>query len=168
MTSLLKDPGAVEVRKTGDSYTWFEARMIDVDLRQLTVKVSFAAENWQPRVVPASLVRKPGSSTASFDPKVGDLADVRIAGSWDSPPGWSRGRVRSIKGDFFFMTFEDASSGARDLIVEKDALRPVCNQPSLDLSKLERALVPIEAQLRHWAGSEDALQSSLRSRSVLA
>jgi len=168
--SIPKDAACVEVRSNAESQIWYEARLMDVDPKTKTVKVSFAVESWEPRVLPAHMVRKPDLSTQSaFEPKVGDAAEVRISGSWDSPPGWSRGKVRSIKGEFYFMSFEASAAGARDLIVERDALRPVNPHQSLDLGKLERALVLIEPQLRHWADSQDAVQvySQIQERSGL-
>lgn len=150
------DVSQVEVRKTADSSTWFEGKITDIDVKHQIVQVSFAV--WEPRSVPAHLVRKVVSPavTDSFDPQVGELVEVRMVASADSPAGWTRGRVKSIKGEFFFMAFESSSSGLRDMIVEKDSLRTVSTQPTLDLSRVDRCAVPIDTLLQGWINTEDA------------
>ena len=165
----LTENSFVEVRTSTDSFTWYEGQIIDVDVKSQMVKVSFSV--WEPRTVQAHLVRKAVPTVLTdFEPRVGELVEVKMAESADCPAGWTRGRVKSIKGDFFFMTFDSTStSGLRDMIVEKDSLRPVCTQPTLDLSRVDRCAVPIDSQLHAWLQSDDAASvfGNIKDRSGL-
>jgi hypothetical protein len=158
--STIQDSTFVEVKKNSESTTWYDAHILDINIKGGYVTVSFDAGGWEDRDVPSALVRKrPVLSSpivSTFDPQVNDPIEVRIVAGNESPAGWALGRVKAIKATFYFIGFEGTT---RDLIVEKDSIRPVFNNKDLliDLSKCVRSTVPVDHELFEWTESEDAI-----------
>jgi len=147
----------VEVRKSAESATWYIASVVDVakDL----VRVSFEKDVWPVKEVPINLVRMapPASDNENFSPKVDDKVEVHVPATESSPPGWSQGRVKTIKSkDFYFVTFESAHRAMQDTIVERESLRRPSSSPALDPSTLTRKLIPVERGLHGWISSDDS------------
>jgi hypothetical protein len=156
----LQDSTFVEVKKNSESTTWYDAHILDINIKGGYVTVSFDAGGWEDRDVPSSLVRKRPILTSpvvsNFDPQVNDPIEVRIVAGTESPAGWALGRVKAIKATFYFIGFEGTT---RDLIVEKDSIRPVfsCKDLAIDLTKCLRATVPVDKELFDWTESDDAI-----------
>lgn len=144
---------AVEVRKNPKSTTWYNATL--KDLKGDSVVVSFEDEIWPSRDVPSSSVRMcpKVQSDDSFAPGPDEAVEVLTASSESSPSGWAEGRVRTIKNDFYFISF---SGHGQDMIVEKSALRRVSNEMPLDVSNLARRIVEVVPELQAWIRTQDS------------
>jgi len=145
----------VEVRKTPESNTWYNASIVDINGDNIVV--AFEDDIWPRREVEASLVRRCAPpSVEPFSPPVGAVVEVAIVATESNPAGWSLGRVKQIKSWFYFVTFEGPKSG-QDLIVEQDGLRQVNTCAPIDPSQLTRKLVAVDRGLHSWVKSRDSL-----------
>lgn len=146
----------VEVRKNPKSTTWYNAIILDISGEN--IKVGFEDQIWASREVPAFSVRRCPQDSADdgFDPQVDEVVEVSVAASESNPSGWSLGKVKTIKNSFYFIGFVGTQNWNQDLIVERNALRRVNNEPPVDATKLERRLVAVEQDLQTWIRSPDA------------
>lgn len=149
---------SVEVRKSAESSTWYNATVLDVIGDN--IRVAFEDDVWPSREVPASLVRQcpPASADEAFTPKEKDVVEVAVAATEASPSGWSLGRVKKIKNKvFYFVTFEGAQRTTQDVIVEREGLRKVNDAQGIDPAALVRKLIPVDRGLHTWIRSQDSL-----------
>lgn len=91
-----------------------------------------------------------------FDPEVDEVVEVSVAASDSNPSGWSLGKIKTIKNSFYFIGFVGTQKGNQDVIVERNALRRVSTESSIDAAKLERRIIPVEPDLHAWIRSQDA------------
>ncbi|CAJ1394721.1 unnamed protein product [Effrenium voratum] len=146
----------VEVRKNQKSTTWYSSELIDINGDD-NIKVRFEDDIWPVRDVPSSSVRRlPEESADDFDPQVDEVVEVLLSATESSPSGWALGKVKSIKNSFYFITFDPTQKGKQDLIVEKTALRRSSAEQPLDLSTVQRKLLPIDSDLHVWIRSQDS------------
>lgn len=151
----------VEVRKGPRSTTWYDAFVLDVQGK--TITVGFEGHVWLPREVPACAVRRApddgglAQDEEAFDPQPEEVVEVLLQATETSPSGWSVGRVKTAKNGFFFIGFLSPQRGLQDVIVERDALRPCSRELPLEPEGLVRRLMPVGEELRSWISSQDSL-----------
>ena len=137
----------VEVRR---EVGWAEARVLDVDLKTRTVLLK-CGDSEELRV-PGSSVRKSVLiDTRTWEPIVGEEIEVRSV--VDKTTTWSIGRIRSVKGEFYFVNYETSQT----VIVEKEALRPVSVERGLNLAIFDRYEISFDKILKDWIQSNEAL-----------
>jgi len=147
----------VEVRKSTESSTWYNASVLDVTDDH--VRVSFEGNIWPVKEVPIGLVRfRPDEAcSADFDPQEGEAVEVRLGATEANPSGWTAGRVKAIKNrTFYFVAIEGTQRTTQDQIVERDSLRRLSANQALDPRALERRLVAVDRGLHQWIRSEDS------------
>jgi hypothetical protein len=149
----------VEVRKNPKSTTWYNATIMDINGDNVTV--GFEDNIWAAREVPSQSVRRcpPESSNDNFDPQVDELVEVSVSASETNPSGWSSGKVKTIKNSFYFIGFVGAPGSqkvSQDLIVELKALRRVNSEAPIDVSSVERRLIPLPTELHTWIRCQDS------------
>mmetsp|Transcript_41765 Transcript_41765/g.121031 ORF Transcript_41765/g.121031 Transcript_41765/m.121031 type:complete len:403 (-) Transcript_41765:95-1303(-) len=156
----------VEVRKNPSSTTWYDATILDV--LGTNIKIGFEDNVWRSREVPSYSVRRRPQDDYSdgFTPEIGDVVEVLVPASDSNPRGWSLGRVKAIKKSFFFVAFMGSQKAVRDLIVERESIRPVNTEPSIDTTGMVRRQVSADPELHRWMQSEDCAGclSSVQSR----
>lgn len=145
----------VEVRKNPHSTTWYNATILDVVGKN--IKVGFEDDVWPTKLVPSYSVRRcpQDDDWLDFDPQVDDAVEVLVTASKGNPSGWALGRVKAIRNSFFFIGFMGSHKAAQDLIVERESLRPVNGEPSIDTTGMVRRLLPAKPELHHWIHSKD-------------
>mmetsp|Transcript_91144 Transcript_91144/g.262880 ORF Transcript_91144/g.262880 Transcript_91144/m.262880 type:complete len:457 (+) Transcript_91144:84-1454(+) len=147
----------VEVRKSADSATWYNASVVDISDDH--VRVSFENDVWPSKEVPMSLVRlkPPASEAENFAPQVDDEVEVHLAATEANPSGWSRGKVKTIRSrTFYFVTFAGGSHRSQDIIVERSSLRRPSSSPAFDQQAVIRRTIPVDPGLHAWIRSADS------------
>lgn len=137
--------------------TWYSGELIDINGED-NIKVRFEDDIWETREVPASSVRRLPEEGANddFDPQVDEAVEVLLPATESTPSGWGLGTVKTIKNSFFFITFDATQKGKQDLIVERSNLRRCSQEGKLDVSQMERTLLPVEPDLHSWIRSQDS------------
>mmetsp|Transcript_10485 Transcript_10485/g.23077 ORF Transcript_10485/g.23077 Transcript_10485/m.23077 type:complete len:547 (-) Transcript_10485:244-1884(-) len=150
----------IEVRKSAESATWYNAFIADVG--KTTITVSFEDEVWPSRDVSAPQVRlRPVSDadSAVYTPAAGDAVEVEVTATEATPSGWARGKVKTIRNqDFYYVVCESSKPGAPsvEVIVEREKLRRVSTQPTINLDEIERRLLPVDKRLWDWVLCKDS------------
>lgn len=149
----------MEVKKTPKSTTWYNAVLLDV--KGENVVVGFEGNVWPTREVAAASVRPcPPSGLADediFQPEVDDDVEVFFSATEASPSGWLKGKVKTVKTDFYFISSVGGVQRAQEFIVERSSLRPCSAEYALDTSSYERRVVPVPQDLHAWVRSQDSL-----------
>lgn len=140
----------VEVRKSVEATTWYDAQLRDV-CAGLAV-VSFDGV-WPDREVPCSAVRARPLHMAIDEATLrpGDAVEVLVAPTPRNPPGWALGRLGTTRAGELHVQI-----GAKEYPVEPHTLRPVSMEPPLDPMVIVRRAVPVAPELRCWLTTHDA------------
>merc|ERR1719261_1116513 len=157
------DESSVEVQKDKGRGIWYCANVVDVlpgkGGQGGDIQVAFDADVWARANIPPDRVRRaPHGPAAPFSPSPGELVEVQVAATDKSPAGWTTARVKLVKGEFYFITFEyEPPAGQKEIIVEQEKLRRVNDTPGFKPGELMRDSFPIEDGLSKWIVSSDAL-----------
>jgi len=149
---------AVEVRKSSQATTWYNATILDIVGDQ--IRVCFEDNIWPKKDVASFLVRQCPKEVSDddFSPSVDDVVEVSLDATDVNPSGWQQGRVKTIKESFYFigLSGEKETSRSRDMIVERTALRRLSPAEPLELSALTRRILKVDRELQTWIQTQDS------------
>jgi len=145
---------AVEVKVDAED-VWYCATWIDLTAKGL-ITVKFDDDVWKARDLHPTAVRKQAPlNAAPLQPN--DEVEVRIAAQ-GQPVAWAKGRVKTVKSGFYFVTLNSSGPGRQsEMIVEKADLRVVSQMPHLNPKEFEREIVRVDPELHKWVLSPDAV-----------
>jgi hypothetical protein len=150
------EDSVVEVQVDEEPGIWYQGYMVDVNPKG-RISVKFEDDVWPQREFATSSVRRSTPAPTDFEPKEGDTVEVKLGAVVGQPPSWATGTVKQERSGFYFVALTSGKSGRQqDMILEKDALRPVSVAKPLNLTAFERVLVPVEPELHKWVQSQDA------------